>query len=507
MDNSGTTPVDQSTEIPSWLEFLNERIEEEREELFSESPSYEIVRDLLVASEDDDTAVSQAVTKFYDLYRAKAGKRGKWEDHGAGEYLNTISVIAFEVAPKLWYTNWRHQRIAEFLIAIKDGAAEHYIEEDPQFVWIGWGLTAAASESWNAGHVLLAVDYYTEKNSKRPEDEWAGEWFSTSGLISKLFQAGCLEDYGQLWISNDLEKAFKASTSGDVKTNAGRQAQVLAAVNHILLAGGVLVEGAKNPLPKWKLQLNGTKWKLWASKIKEVADTVDDTARWDLKKKAKQAYEKMVELYPEAFSYYHSFEDVLWLWLEKFIVREDATPDPRRSAEKPALEMHYTALVGHRRILGVKGDKTPRYEVERRAVLEIWGDKCYVNIPPKTEVKFSQQSRTITMKGAVGKYTASGGRVELHWKPTGMVVHGRASWELRDEGDLVMSVTIDDQQVNGVICLWKSGLAPELEEELIMVGISKIEEYRRLIRNSKVATVGAVSNASWLAVWNRLARG
>ncbi|KAG5803054.1 hypothetical protein H9Q74_013768 [Fusarium xylarioides] len=202
-------------------------------------------------------------------------------------------------------------------------------------------------------------------------------------------------------------------------------------------------------------------------------------------------------------------------WLEKFIVREDATPDPRRSAEKPALEMHYTALVGHRRIVGVKGDKTPRYEVERRAILEIWGDKCYVkspsqnaeiavidfhSIPPKTEVKFCQQSRTITMKGAGGKYTTSGGLGELHWKPTGMVVHGRASWELRDERGLVMSVTIDDQQVNGMICLWKGGLTPEVEEELTMVGIAKIEEYRRLIRNSKVATVGAVSNAPWLAV-------
>ncbi|KAM5526075.1 hypothetical protein FOXYSP1_02119 [Fusarium oxysporum f. sp. phaseoli] len=202
-------------------------------------------------------------------------------------------------------------------------------------------------------------------------------------------------------------------------------------------------------------------------------------------------------------------------WLEKFIVRGDATPDPRRSAEKPALEMHYTALIGHRRILGVNGDKTPRYEVERRAVLEIWGDKCYVkslrqnaevamidfhSIPSKTEVTFSQQSRTITMKGADGKYTAGGGLGELHWKPTGMVAYGKASWELRDKTSLVMSVTIDDQQINGMICLWKDGLTQEVEEELIMVGTSKIEEYRRLMRNSKVAAVGAVSNAFWLAV-------
>ncbi|CVK84829.1 uncharacterized protein FMAN_01756 [Fusarium mangiferae] len=298
MDTTEPTQVEQSSEVSSWLEFLNERIEEERDELFSESPSYEIVRDLLVASEDDDTAISQAVTKFYDLYRAEADKRVKWEDHGAGEYLNTIAIIAFDVAPKLWYTSWRHQRIAEFLIAIKNGAAAKYHEEDPRFVWIGWGIEAAASECWNAGH----VDHYTAKNSEGHEDTWAGEWFSTSALISKLFQGGCLEDDGHHWIAHDLERAFEGKTSGDVKTDAGRQAQVLAALNHILLAGELFVEGAKNPLPKWKFQMNATKWKLWASKIKEVAETVDENARWELKERAQKAFEKMVGLYPEAFS-------------------------------------------------------------------------------------------------------------------------------------------------------------------------------------------------------------
>ncbi|KAF5598126.1 hypothetical protein FPANT_3890 [Fusarium pseudoanthophilum] len=298
MDNSETIQADQSTEVPSWLEFLNERIEEEGDDFESEAPSYEIVRDLLVAPEDDDTAVSRAVTRFYDLYKAEANELEELEGHGAGEYLNSIGVIAFEVAPKLWYTSWRHQRIAKFLIAIKNGAAEAYNEEDPKFVWIGWGLEAAASESWNAGH----VDHYTAKNSKRSEDAWAGEWFSTSGLISKLFQGGCLEDYGQLWISKDLEKALESSTSGDVKTDAGRQAQVLAAVNHILLAGETFVEGAKNPLLKYGFKLNNTKWKLWASNVKEVAETVDENARWYLKERAQEAYEKMVELYPEAFS-------------------------------------------------------------------------------------------------------------------------------------------------------------------------------------------------------------
>ncbi|KAF4457085.1 hypothetical protein F53441_873 [Fusarium austroafricanum] len=200
-------------------------------------------------------------------------------------------------------------------------------------------------------------------------------------------------------------------------------------------------------------------------------------------------------------------------WMEKFIVRTDATPDPRRTHEKPVLEMHYTALEGHRRILGMQGDRTPRYEVMRKAILQVWGDKCHVkslgqdteiaiidfhSLPPKTEVKFLQDDYTITMKGTDGRYEARGGLGELHWKGTGMVVNGKASWELRDQNNLVMSVTIDDQQVNGLICLWKADLGAETQEDLIVVGVSKIEEYRRMIRNSKISVVGAASSAPWL---------
>lgn len=203
-------------------------------------------------------------------------------------------------------------------------------------------------------------------------------------------------------------------------------------------------------------------------------------------------------------------------WLEKFIVREDATPDPRRSEEKPALEMHYTALVNHRRILGLKGDTKPRYEVTRRAILQVWGDKCYVtspingdkeiatidfhNFPPKTEIQFLQRGYQVDIKASKGYYEASGGLGHLHWKATGMVAYGRASWELRDETSLVMSVTIDDQQVNGVISLWKNGLDPETEEELVLVGLSKIEEYRKLMRKAKSSAVGAATSGTWLGI-------
>jgi hypothetical protein len=46
-------------------------------------------------------------------------------------------------------------------------------------------------------------------------------------------------------------------------------------------------------------------------------------------------------------------------WLEKFIVREDPLPDPRRtSSEKPTLKLQYQSSADHRRILNIDGEKT-----------------------------------------------------------------------------------------------------------------------------------------------------
>ncbi|KAL3297996.1 hypothetical protein RB213_007674 [Colletotrichum asianum] len=202
-------------------------------------------------------------------------------------------------------------------------------------------------------------------------------------------------------------------------------------------------------------------------------------------------------------------------WLEKYIVRVDATPDPRRNNEQPVLELKYTALVGHRRIVGVDGDTVPRYEVKRRAILGAWGDKCDVtspvdgnrevamfdfhSLPPSTEIQFAQDNRKVIIKATEGQFEPRSELPRLHWKATGMVVYGKASWELRDDSSIVMSVAIDDHQVNGVISLWRSQLKPATVEELVVVGISKIEDYRRMLRTSKTASVEAAASATWLA--------
>ncbi|RSL75662.1 hypothetical protein BHE90_013854 [Fusarium euwallaceae] len=201
-------------------------------------------------------------------------------------------------------------------------------------------------------------------------------------------------------------------------------------------------------------------------------------------------------------------------WLEKHIVRNDPTPDPRRSKEQPAIEVHYTSLMGHRRILGLQGDTIPRWEVKRRAILGAWGDKCYVTspaegdrevamidfhaFPPKNEIEFPQRDHEIIIKASDQAYESSGGLGRLHWKSTGMIAYGRASWELRSESEMVLSVTIDDHQVNGVIGIWKDGLDAETVEELVVVGISQLEDYKKMLRGAKRSGVQAAMSASWL---------
>ncbi|WQF88016.1 hypothetical protein CDEST_13030 [Colletotrichum destructivum] len=199
-------------------------------------------------------------------------------------------------------------------------------------------------------------------------------------------------------------------------------------------------------------------------------------------------------------------------WLEKYITQHrtrDAAPSSLRwkcitpSSKATAGSWAYR-----------EGDRTSRYEVKRRAVLGVWGDKCDVTAPVdgdrevavidfhtfplKTEIQFPQRNHEIVIKANEGHYESSGGLGRLHWKPTGMVAYGEASWELRDESDLVMSVAIDDNQLNGLICIWRDGLDQQTVEELVVVGISQVEDYKKLNRKAKISAVGAGTNAAWL---------
>lgn len=168
-------------------------------------------------------------------------------------------------------------------------------------------------------------------------------------------------------------------------------------------------------------------------------------------------------------------------------------------------------MADHRRILTVDGERTPRYEVKRQAVLGAWGSKCHVTSPahedqevavidfhviPRTyvEIQLPRRHHRIELSLSNRKFDASGGLGSLHCKGTGAKAYGQASWEWRDASSLVMAVEIDDQQVNGVVSLWRENLDAETIEELVVVGIAQIEEYKRTMRNAKTSFVGAIIN-------------
>ncbi|KAJ4991631.1 hypothetical protein SVAN01_02746 [Stagonosporopsis vannaccii] len=207
-------------------------------------------------------------------------------------------------------------------------------------------------------------------------------------------------------------------------------------------------------------------------------------------------------------------------WLEKFIVRADTTPDPLLASGQPVQEFHYTVIADHRRTVSKQGDTVPRYEVTRRAILGAWGNKCTVTSPaaggkeiavldfhaiPRnyTQIAFSPDSghgeRSIAIHTTDPHFEAGGGLGRLHWKDTGMVAYGAASWELRDETSMLLSVSIDGHQANGVLGLWRDGLHEDTLEELVVVGIARIEAYKRLLRESKTAamTEGGAAKKVW----------
>ena len=129
-------------------------------------------------------------------------------------------------------------------------------------------------------------------------------WINASALMAKLYQIGLLAEYGPIWVVGDFETAFMKTRHGDLPTNIGRQAEVLVPINHILLAGEALLKTfqafQERPNKVLGITLDRAMWMLWAEKIQEVADIVDEVAPWDLKRRAQEAHDKMVVLFPEA---------------------------------------------------------------------------------------------------------------------------------------------------------------------------------------------------------------
>lgn len=143
--------------------------------------------------------------------------------------------------------------------------------------------------------ITMTADSLPFDSDKPWVEEVIHRWLNVAGLIARLFKADLLGDYGQMWIAHDFRSAFEVNRGGDVTTQPIKQADVLAVVNYMLIAGERFAEVAKAG------EVTAEKWRLWAEEMKKVAVIVDESVRWDLKERAKKASDTMVEVYPEAF--------------------------------------------------------------------------------------------------------------------------------------------------------------------------------------------------------------
>ena len=115
----------------SWLAYIEKGFEEEQKEGFPDATvvaHYGIIRDLLLAPDDDNGAVPRAIGSFHNNYNTgffgeDFGLR-KPPEYAAGDVLNSITLIIFEIVEYVPFTDIRHDRLANVLIGLKSSAAQ-----------------------------------------------------------------------------------------------------------------------------------------------------------------------------------------------------------------------------------------------------------------------------------------------------------------------------------------------------------------------------------------------
>jgi hypothetical protein len=77
---------DAKQEPPAWLSYIENFIEEEADVYESNAPYYEVIRDLLLDSSEQDEAVEQAIKRCCDQYTGEVDDRNARIDGGIQLY-------------------------------------------------------------------------------------------------------------------------------------------------------------------------------------------------------------------------------------------------------------------------------------------------------------------------------------------------------------------------------------------------------------------------------------
>ena len=150
------TDQDTKQELPAWLIHIEKCIEEEEENFESNAPYYEIIRDLLLRSNEPDEAIAQALKRSYDQYTGEIddyNSRIDDEDPEPPERQeydfnildNTIAELVLEMMGQLPYLDPKTDMLAKFLIGLNKYTKHMRRKSSGDMIY-------AVREAWDASH-------------------------------------------------------------------------------------------------------------------------------------------------------------------------------------------------------------------------------------------------------------------------------------------------------------------------------------------------------------------
>lgn len=123
-----------SSDKPAWLGPLEERIREEAEDWEGDAVPHEIIRDLLLTSDDDDAAMTKAFKTFEANYVAGFTRedtdelmpKRKPPEYHAGLFLNDMAHAVVDNMQNLPFADPKHDKLVDLLVEIKRKAASEF---------------------------------------------------------------------------------------------------------------------------------------------------------------------------------------------------------------------------------------------------------------------------------------------------------------------------------------------------------------------------------------------
>ncbi|EMR66187.1 hypothetical protein UCREL1_6828 [Eutypa lata UCREL1] len=218
----------------------------------------DVIRALLKAPDDDLEAASRAVAEYQSYFRST--------------YLDPESKDG-------WYLRNLPKNGSSLVDPLSSGTAR---------------------QLWDQFKVNGSYGGQSEEEYK----DWCNKWLSAAGFMARLLDLGVLGVPELTWVFCDLEDGLgqpSPARDGDRKELMGWQCQVAVAAQYILVAGHIIVEEIKCPTQRWVTPRTSDTWTAWAMALEKIACTSSEDGQWDLKAKARLAYDKMVELWLDVF--------------------------------------------------------------------------------------------------------------------------------------------------------------------------------------------------------------